>query len=557
MTRMKSVAIALFSLSLALSAHAAKRHLNGRIAWIDANNQLALMNADGSSPTEIQNAPQEFDAAFSPDGLKIVFSADGGNGFDLFLMNIDGSNVVQLTSSGSDRHPAFSPDGKTIAFESQRNGSSDIFVMRADGSAQTDISPGSTDDFEPSFAPNGSRILFVSNRTGRDELFTMNVDGTSPVQVTSLIDTKFNPKFSPDAGHIIYERFTAVFQRPEICTVNADGSNLTVVAKGQDGQIPLIHYATLFPPSNPTFSPDGTKIAYSITRSNQTFVYTNNPDGSSEVQLQSGVMADWQPLSPIDTAGVYRPSTGQWFLRTSNSGAALTGVVTFGGQPGDLPVTGDFNGDGRTDIGIYRNGTFLLATIKTTFPCFACPATLTAEQFATIPFGQPGDLPIAGDWDGDTIDDLGVFHPDDVGTFILRVKHLTFTQACPTCARVPVITFVAESHSFGTRGDLPVTGDWDNDRFDTYGVFHPATATFLFTNDLVEANLIIPTFGTTTDRPVSGDWLGHFGDSIGVFRPGSATWFLASHLGSSADISFTFGSSGDLPVSGHWGLIVF
>jgi hypothetical protein len=59
------------------------------------------------------------------------------------------------------------------------------------------------------------------------------------------------------------------------------------------------------------------------------------------------------------------------------------------GNPGDLPITGDWNNDGIDTIGVYRNGQFMLRNANTI-------------GFADTIFalGINGDMPIAGDWDG-------------------------------------------------------------------------------------------------------------------------------------------------------------
>src|SRR5437773_2700405 len=94
-------------------------------------------------------------------------------------------------------------------------------------------------------------------------------------------------------------------------------------------------------------------------------------------------------------------ATGQWLLRTSNSSGNPNLTFTFGGQPGDQPVAGDWDGDGRTDLGVFRDGTFILAVLKTGAACFRCFTVTTIEELDPISFGQAGDRPIAGDWNGE------------------------------------------------------------------------------------------------------------------------------------------------------------
>ena len=67
---------------------------------------------------------------------------------------------------------------------------------------------------------------------------------------------------------------------------------------------------------------------------------------------------------------MYRPSTGQWFVYNQLA-------VQFG-DASDVPVPGDFNGDGRTDIAVYRPST----------------GTWFVRNVMAVQFGSPGDLPI-------------------------------------------------------------------------------------------------------------------------------------------------------------------
>ena len=76
------------------------------------------------------------------------------------------------------------------------------------------------------------------------------------------------------------------------------------------------------------------------------------------------------------------------------------------GNPGDIAIAGDWNGDGIVTLGVFRpsNGTVYLRNSNSTG--FADDAFV---------FGNPGDLPVAGDWDGDGVATVGVFRSSAIG----------------------------------------------------------------------------------------------------------------------------------------------
>ena len=85
--------------------------------------------------------------------------------------------------------------------------------------------------------------------------------------------------------------------------------------------------------------------------------------------------------------GVYRPSTGQWFVRNQPT-------VQFG-DAGDRPVPADYNGDGVVDIAVYRPSTSMWSV---------------RSQFEVL-FGNPSDIPVPGDYNGDGRADIAVYRP--------------------------------------------------------------------------------------------------------------------------------------------------
>jgi hypothetical protein len=161
----------------------------------------------------------------------------------------------------------------------------------------------------------------------------------------------------------------------------------------------------------------------------------------------------------------------------------------------DQPVVGDWDGDGRANIGVRTPATktFQLQT----------PAGVS-----TIVFGTVADQPIAGDWDGDGLWEVGVLK---AGTNVFRLR-----AADGSVSQV----------ALGDADDLPVTGDWDGDKATDLGVYDSATA--VFTLRIVDADGLAWTaqvpFGEPGDLPVTGDWDANGRTDVGVWNPGTATF---------------------------------
>jgi hypothetical protein len=98
-----------------------------------------------------------------------------------------------------------------------------------------------------------------------------------------------------------------------------------------------------------------------------------------------------------------------------------------------------------------------------------------------------------------------------------------------------------------------VAGDWNADGRDTVGVYRPSAGQFFLTNqDVLNPSVdIAATFGVAEDLPVAGDWDGDSKDTIGVWRPSVATFFLSNN-NAAIDITAAFGTNGDQPVVGDW-----
>jgi len=137
--------------------------------------------------------------------------------------------------------------------------------------------------------------------------------------------------------------------------------------------------------------------------------------------------------------GVYR--NGTWYFDANGNGAWNPGIDTVYpsfGLAGDLPVTGDWNGDGTLEIGVYNNGAWSLDANGN--------GALDAGDTLYAGFGLAGDLPVAGDWDGDGTFEIGVFR-----------NGRWYLDANGNGAWDPGTDTLYTS--FGLAGDIPVTGN--------------------------------------------------------------------------------------------------
>ncbi|QUW01563.1 FG-GAP repeat protein [Chloracidobacterium sp. MS 40/45] len=228
------------------------------------------------------------------------------------------------------------------------------------------------------------------------------------------------------------------------------------------------------------------------------------------------------PRVPPQTIGLWRPNQG-FLMRQSNTAGPPDIAVPLG-QTGDQPVVGDWDGDGRTTVALFRAGQFLIRNENTG----GAPVT-------TVTFGQAGDIPVAGDWTGKGFDSVGVFRR---GLFLLRN---TNTSGAPDI----VI-------NYGLPTDLPVVGDWDGDGRTTVGAFRPSTGFFFLRNENSSGNADLSFFyGLANDLPVAGDWDGDGVTTVGIFRAG--TFFLRNtNTAGFADVAAGFGQAGDVPLAGRW-----
>ena len=333
----------------------------------------------------------------------------------------------------------------------------------------------------------------------------------------------------------------------------------------------------------------------------------SNPSNSVGVAITSTV-ADYNGGPASDPALFTRNTTSnqlQWIVQTpagsappwfGTSGAAYSVAA---GSANAVPFAGDFDGDGVTDLAYYNMSTatwtvydssnynvqgastFSMGTPNASIPVVGnfdangpseeavftvnaqgqgvwnVASILTGTR--TFTFGQTGDIPLAGDFDGIGYDEAAVYRPS-TGQFLV----LNPTNGQTETFSIPGIsTGVAGSSPSPDLSSLvPVPGQYDNQTYynqaianhqalPIFGrtepaVFDPNTGVFTI---LGPGNVVYTVSGFQSgDIPAPADYLGQGGDQVVVYRPSTGQFIEGSNSGQMTTLA-TLGGSGDIPIT--------
>ncbi len=228
--------------------------------------------------------------------------------------------------------------------------------------------------------------------------------------------------------------------------------------------------------------------------------------------------------APSDLA-VWRPTSGVWYV---NNGT--TWMQQAWGQNGDTPVPGDFDGDGKTDFSIFRPGT--------PYATWYIIHSSTGSQ-VSFPYAVSSDLPAQADYDGDGKTDAAIYRPPtSPGSY--GVWHIQGT------------TYGYYTYTWGETDDIPAPADYDGDGRADVAVFRSTNRKFY---SIQSSNQYLITIDTSFNpsnpmwETVSADYDGDGKADYAVYNRNAANWYIRSSMsGTFPTNPVQWGAANDLSV---------
>jgi TolB protein len=306
---------------------------------------LFVSNADGSDEHPLlKSTSLDYDPAWSPHGNWIAFTSEREGSADLYRVQLDGTGLERLTDSPAyDDQAAFSPDGDQLVFVTTKaGGTADLWILDVRTRKARPLTSGPGGDFRPSWSPDGKWIAFSSDRGSTlpreqggqwwvhlqvADIYLIHPDGSGLKRLSEHGNFCGSPKWTRDSRRVVAycmsseETFTYRFPPPtegntQLVSIDITNGESTGLAAGpgvkmfpvmlpsgeaayvrKDAGAPGVFYinGARGPGGavrSPSWSPDGTRLAYHKVLSNQAPDWQKTWSRSPEYDL---ILTRWLP----------------------------------------------------------------------------------------------------------------------------------------------------------------------------------------------------------------------------------------------------------------------
>ncbi|MBA3351127.1 MAG: VCBS repeat-containing protein, partial [Blastocatellia bacterium] len=280
-------------------------------------------------------------------------------------------------------------------------------------------------------------------------------------------------------------------------------------------------------------------------------------DASRATETLKNIVSDFDGDGRTDLS-VFRPTTGDWVVEKSSDNSETT---LNWGLPGDIITPGDYDGDGKSDHAIFRPSTGVWWFVMS-----------SDGSRPAVNFGLNGDIPVPADYDADGKTDVAVWRPSNGVWYInqstLGVRYqrwgastdLVFAGDYEGDGKADLVAwrpsngvwYILQSsssipiyYSFGTTGDKALFADFDGDSRSDFSIFRPSTGVWYRINSTGGASSAYQ-FGIAEDIPIPADYDGDGKSDIAVFRPSDNVWYRVSSSNNGISIR-QYGQTGDEP----------
>jgi len=255
-------------------------------------------------------------------------------------------------------------------------------------------------------------------------------------------------------------------------------------------------------------------------------------NGPAVFQIAFGQPGDIPVVGDYDGDGkadavIYRPSTGLWYGPRTGAAQIVIQEIN-GGQAGDVPMPCDYDGDAKADPVYYRPSAGRFYGRKTTGGVF------------DLTIGAPGDVPVAGDFNGDGKCDAGIFRASQ------QPNGLWYAPYSGGGGAFQIY--------FGAPSDVLVVADYDGDGVADAAIYRPSNGLWYGPRTGAAAIAVQVNIGYQAgDVPVVGDYNNDDKADVGFWRPpttpgGAGLWFATNAAGSTVLVNKQIGVAGDVPL---------